>query len=770
MASYTLEQHQAALAKAKAAGDDAGVATIQATIDSLSKAPAVSQDRHLAAYKKAAEAGDVEATDTIAASYRSGRKGWSRDAARKDPMWVSNAKTLHKEVEGKDFSGSDEDAAEWLKSYMSDFNYRLAGIDKSGGRGTLDIAAKVHKFSKAGKAAFIASLDDFDELPWMSGEGFKAAVGRGVTDLTNLVGVGTFGAGTVAKQGAQVAAKQGLKQALKYGLKQAGRGAAIGGIENAVSSGVQDVARQKTERDTGRRDSFDWKELGTSSATGGILGAGLGSVGGAVAARRIAKAANKIDVRNQQAAGRVAERIARLEEEGMNPKDIKQDSADGAVPIIKKMQKDLQVEITSRYKTLRDHLEPHKASSPQERKVRELAFKAIENAKNDVKGAVTRDELHAIDKLVGHTQEGQELINLVEEKVEVQRMDRRGARGGISKRTDILNPLADDGGRFGRLAQAAKAIATIGSAVNPFSAITLPTQAGVVIGGRAADALTGRRSLVNLFKKQNLGTAETPDFSHLPSQFEINRQAASQAQAMKIAQKEARQTEREQTRLDRQVSRERDRFSKDQAKQEARQIKEEERGIRQQELQSARAAKTAQREAERQARDAAKASKAEADSAAKAERDKFKMLQGAARGVQAMKKVAEAEKAKAEKAVTPATPKPSALKSALQASLAQAPKVDSDGKPVKSAYAYNAGVRRIIAMQNSAKAKASVATPEVKKIILDAISKLESRDFRGPKNHKKRLAVLAEAKAQGKTLEEREVIHKALQNLAEVFK
>jgi hypothetical protein len=745
--NYTAEQLQVGLKKAEEAGDTAAANELRAALDKV-KAPASSQNPYINGFQKAAAAGDIASADEIASKYRQTREGWSRESALKDPMWVQNAKILHKEVEGKD-AESDEKAADWLKSHMSDFNYRLIGLDGSGARGTLDIAAKVKNLSPKGKAAFLASMDDFDNLPWLSMEGFKAAMGRGFTDPTNLIGAGTFGAGLAAKQAAAQATKKGIKEVLK---RYVGRGAATAGIENTISSAAEDVGRQATERAAGRTDSFDVKRLAKQAAIGGAVGAGLGAAGGAlVGARPIARAANKLEVVDEEAAGRVAQRIADLEREGLNPKDVRSSAPDGATTIIKKMQKDLHTEIKLHRNILKQHFDPK--SSDAHPRTLELAIKALDNVMNDQKGTATRKEIKAVESLVGHTREGQRLVQLIQEKVEVQRMDRRGAKGGVSKFTDELDPFAGDNSRLGATARSLRTAASA-AAIYPTGGLNLAAQYGAVAGGRVVDALTGRRALVKLFKDQNLGKAVNRTTDHLPSQIDIDTRTRLLARDIKREIKEEEKFAREQARTQKQADREQVRLDKQQEREARRAEAQQVRELKQEQIRSARAAKIAEKEAanRRKAEEAA-ARKQEADQQ-KAERDKFKMLRNAAIGVEKLKKQAEADKAAATKPNTKAvdnTPK------------------DAAGRKIKSVKLYNARKGEIVALEQGAKQKAAKAKdPEVKKIIEDAVT-LFNTEGRGRQTHKRRIEIFKEAVAKAQSLEQREAVKEALKPLAEVY-
>jgi hypothetical protein len=279
--------------------------------------------------------------------------------------------------------------------------------------------------------------------------------------------------------------------------------------------------------------------------------------------------------------------------------------------------------------------------------------------------------------------------------------------------------------------------------------------------GRAVDSVTGRRSLVNLYKKQNLGTDTKESIKHLPSQFEINREAAAQAKAIKAAEAEEAKFNKTIEQMAAKASDTVTRMKKVKGIEQAKAAKDAERTRAKAKAENdkfnarqARAAQIAQREADRQAKAAESVAAKQAADATKSERDKFKMLQNAARGVAALKRQAEKEKTQAapSKKVSPAdgTPK------------------DAAGRKIMSEKLYNARKREIVALEETAKQKASKHSPEAKKIIEEAVTKFNT-EGRGKKTHKHRVEIYKAALNAATTLEQREAVKDALKPLAEVY-
>lgn len=543
--AYTIEQYQKALGQAQAAGDDAAVADLSKRMEGA---------RYLDAYHRAAADNNIEATEDLAQRYRETRGSWSRADARSDPMWVKNARTLHKDVTKKDFTGDDQEAADWLSDYMSDFNYRLVPLEVPEGlplplpgmstminmagkaigaeKGTLNIASDVQNFSKEGKAAFLAAMDDFDALP-ASMEGTGELAKRVVTDPSTVVGAGTFGIGTGVAQGAKEVAKQGLKQALKFGAKQAAKAGAISAGEGAVYGGTSEALRQKAEIGAGGREDYDPEQIaksaGTAAAVSGVAGTVLR---GAVDTPTILKGANKLKVDDQSAAGRVAERLKKLQDnEGFNLSKTDDQAEDGPKQAIGTLHSEISQEITDNARLLEETLRPNKAPNTAERERRLLAQQALRTARSKEKAFTSSENVEALQKLIGDTREGARLVDLVKERNELYRIHNRGYKGGVSQVTDEFMPFM---GKASRLGGNNHAVNTAASLYGGYltGGHSLIGQAAVFGTGRVIDGFTGRRSLAKLYMKQNLGKAGSNSYDHLPSALDAkNAATATKAEA-----------------------------------------------------------------------------------------------------------------------------------------------------------------------------------------------------------------------------------------------
>lgn len=443
--------------------------------------------------------------DTVAKAYKEGRsmvggsspvpaappKQINYQDATDDPTWIKNARTLYKEVNKAD-PKDDFEATNFLKDYLYDFNYRLAGSDKVGLRNTFGVASDVGSFSPEGKQAFLDAQQQFEGFDTTLA-GVLEAGQRVITDPTTYLGLG---GGTVVKQGA----KEAVKQTVKEGLKRTGKVAAVGAAEGAAYAGASDLGQQQAQVNAGGQEAIDYGQLATNAGIGaGVGGVAGGVIGGAIEAPQIARAANRLPVDNEDAATGLAQRLDSLTKGGekLNLKNVDRNAPDGAEAALSKAHTQLSEEIKTDTSSVKSMLDEGDFGSITK------ASSGLKSAKNKVKDFITDDEIATIEAKVGNTLEGRRLVNNLRQTNELFNLQRRGVKGGISQYTDELNPIGS-GSRY--LGDGAKVLRILGTASN-LSTSGLPglgAQAAGFLGGRAVDAMTGRRSPVNLFVKQNL--------------------------------------------------------------------------------------------------------------------------------------------------------------------------------------------------------------------------------------------------------------------------
>ena len=198
-----------------------------------------------------------------------------------------------------------------------------------------------------------------------------------------------------------------------------------------------------------------------------------------------------------QAAGDVSRMIKEISEDsGYNLKDIDPSSQKGANQTLTSVRKAIQTEVNAA------------ASQINKQIVKDLdpetidKFKRIINTSNlKVGGSVTPADIQFVKDIAGSTEVGQKMVNGLYKSNVLTELYASGLKGGFSKFTDVFNPINNVGKGYNPARDVAGmlnfgAIAGTGGA-------SLATQIPLVAGGRAIDAVTGRRSKVNRFVKKN---------------------------------------------------------------------------------------------------------------------------------------------------------------------------------------------------------------------------------------------------------------------------
>ena len=154
--------------------------------------------------------------------------------------------------------------------------------------------------------------------------------------------------------------------------------------------------------------------------------------------------------------------------------------------------------------TTYEGLSPKNAQTFDEFMERVEAMVGVKLAQNKVKKTITEKQVGKIKELVGDTQEGQQLVNLIRESVVLTDLHNQGYQGGLSKITDKLNPFAPTGSyNTSALVQASVRAGVTGAAAAGTGGMSLAIQLPIVGFGRLYDALGGDRSTVSSFIRDN---------------------------------------------------------------------------------------------------------------------------------------------------------------------------------------------------------------------------------------------------------------------------
>ena len=123
-----------------------------------------------------------------------------------------------------------------------------------------------------------------------------------------------------------------------------------------------------------------------------------------------------------------------------------------------------------------------------------------------------RQRSKALQRLLGNTQEGQQIARLWRQSNELTELHNRGYKGGVSQYTDALSPLPSNTGYSDRaLIELPTRLGITGAAAGVTGGASIPAQIGAVAAGRGIDALTGRRSAVAKFVKDQQARQGTAD-------------------------------------------------------------------------------------------------------------------------------------------------------------------------------------------------------------------------------------------------------------------
>lgn len=298
---------------------------------------------------------------------------------------------------------------------------------------------------------------------------------------------------------------------LREGIQEAGQEAVI--IGNTAIKGGEYVTDEVVNR------------IGDAGLIGSTLSGAANTAISTVTktGEVVFKPRQELDPEVDQAAGDVSRMIKEISEDsGYNLKDIDPSSLKGANQTLTSVRGKIADEVKSAGDKIKLQIVKDLDSIEQKR------FQRIINTSNlKVGGNVTPADIQFVKDIAGSTEVGQKMVNGLYKSNVLTELYASGLKGGFSKFTDVFNPINNVGKGYNPARDVAGmlnfgAIAGTGGA-------SLATQIPLVAGGRAIDAVTGRRSKVNRFVKKNIKKSglNTPTGTSLP----LNK--AQQAQAEK---------------------------------------------------------------------------------------------------------------------------------------------------------------------------------------------------------------------------------------------
>ena len=344
-----------------------------------------------------------------------------------------------------------------------------------------------------------------------------------------------YAAGTSAGIGALNALAPGATGKLKRML--------IEGItEGTQSVGEQVGTTVNTDKglEVSARQALGEGIIGGSSA--GIVDTSLGTIG---AATNLVRGSNTSSApADQEAAASFAQRLAEIAEaNGYDLQDIDKMSSQGARETVDKAHIQYTEDLKQLFADLKSRVAVTDQDSLEEVAQKVLAAAAYREGRNKTKSTVGVQEMSALESLAGDTREGQEALSVLRQLNQLTKLHNDGYQGGVSAITDQFGPLG------GKIGYDKGAVATerllrpviSGSAAISTGGTSLIGQLALQGTGRMIDKVTGRRSVVDRFVKQNKGQSGIPG-STSPSLREesiaAEQAAAQEAEALQ-AQQEA---------------------------------------------------------------------------------------------------------------------------------------------------------------------------------------------------------------------------------------
>ncbi len=328
-------------------------------------------------------------------------------------------------------------------------------------------------------------------------------------------------------------------------------------IREGVTEGTQSVVEQvgsTAETDAGL--SVDPRQAIGEGIIGGT------SAGGVTVATEAATAPIRIFTggdntpSDPEAAADLAQRLQRIATANeLNLSDIDKTSTKGAREAVDKAHVQLAEELKQISGDLRQRLRVNDTDELSVVIDKVLAAAGQREARNKTKNTVGREEFDAIDRLAGDTAEGQRMLRLMRQTNELTELHNSGYQGGLSKYTDQLMPFGTNIG-YDRGAIATERLLrplVSGGAALQTGGASLAGQAAIAGAGRAIDAVTGRRSNVRQFVKNNAGNQGIevdPTATSLRDERRAELAAAEQQAAQDEQRREAARVRQRQMHMD----------------------------------------------------------------------------------------------------------------------------------------------------------------------------------------------------------------------------
>jgi len=345
---------------------------------------------------------------------------------------------------------------------------------------------------------------------------------------------------TLEKQGKGAAAKEFMKRMGVEGLtEQAQEGVSMG---TTASLGGEYTPEEVRTRLT---DAF---LLG--GATSGTMNVGVGTAKSAANLVR----GNSKSIKNEgdvKAAASFAQRMANIANaNGYDLKDIDKMSTKGARETVDKAHVQYTEELKQKFADLKSRVKVTDQDSLAEVEDKIMTAAAYREGRNKTKNTVGNQEMAALERLTGDTREGQEAMSILRQLNQLTEVHNDGYQGGVSQITDQFAPFGASVG-YDKGAVATERLLrplASGSAAITTGGSSLLAQAAAQGTGRLIDKVTGKRSKVANYVKENSGNQGIPG-SNAASLRETNIAAqeavAAQEEEARLRQEQYTEEERQ---------------------------------------------------------------------------------------------------------------------------------------------------------------------------------------------------------------------------------
>tara|TARA_B100000683_G_scaffold276967_1_gene333125 strand:- start:8183 stop:11878 length:3696 start_codon:yes stop_codon:yes gene_type:complete len=210
------------------------------------------------------------------------------DSQYEDPLWIGASRILYhymnhkpaRKRHGRNSTTQAQDAkpldsghsyADWGVNFMLKFNYNLP---------YMMVQANKTRSMPVDVAKAMYYLMETSDRDGISASNTGMGIAHAAWDVTNWVGLATFGIGVAGKQAGKIATKEGVKAILKEIIMANPTKASVAtGVEGAVFSAADNLAQQSVRINADQQDGINKKELTTASTIGAVLGEEITRVG-----------------------------------------------------------------------------------------------------------------------------------------------------------------------------------------------------------------------------------------------------------------------------------------------------------------------------------------------------------------------------------------------------------------------------------------------------------------------------------------------------------